>query len=207
MGAVGFNLTLLIDGALRPGYDALQQPMSALSLGPGGWVQVANFIAYGLLGCATALAMRPTLAPGIGAAWYPRLRVAVGLAMVGAGVFTQDPDRGFPVGALVPTHPTVHAQLHLLMSYISLTTIVAELLILGRRFAHEPRWRGWATAAWASGALMMAFLAAFGVAMAGGGPGGLFEKLASLTPTLFGIAFTMRLLRNHDARVSPPARA
>jgi hypothetical protein len=153
-GAVGFNLTLLVDGALRPGYDALRQPMSALSLGPGGWVQMVNFIAYGLLGCVTAFAMRPTLAPGIGAVWYPRLRVVVGLALVGAGVFAQDPDNGFPVGVPVPAHPTVHAQLHLLASYISLTVIVAELFILGRRFAREPGWRGWAMAAWGSGVLL-----------------------------------------------------
>ncbi len=57
----------------RPGYDWLSQPVSALSLGPGGTVQVVNFIAFGTLGCITALAWRLTLTGGIGETWYPRL--------------------------------------------------------------------------------------------------------------------------------------
>ena len=32
-GGIAFNLTWFIDGLLRPGYDPLVQPMSALSLG------------------------------------------------------------------------------------------------------------------------------------------------------------------------------
>ncbi len=50
-GSVLFNATFLIDGAFRPGYGTLRQPMSALSLGHGGWVQVTNFIVFGALTC------------------------------------------------------------------------------------------------------------------------------------------------------------
>ncbi len=200
-GSVLFNLTYVLDGLVRPGYDGLKYPMSSLSLGPGGWVQVTNFIAYGLLGCVVAAAWRASLAPGPGATWYPRLRVLAGLAMIGAGLFSADPAGGFPVGVPTPSTPTAHAIVHNLMSYVSLTTIVVELVILSRRFAREPQWRGWSVAALVSGVLMMAFLATFGALMAQGGPGGLFEKLASLVPTLFGMAITIRLLLRRDARI------
>ncbi len=36
VGSVGFTATWLVEGATRPGYDAWRQPISALSLGPGG---------------------------------------------------------------------------------------------------------------------------------------------------------------------------
>jgi hypothetical protein len=49
---------------------------------------------------------------------------------------------------------------------------------------------------------MMVFLAVFGILTAHHGPGGIFEKLASLTPSLIGIAIAARLLLQHDARIS-----
>jgi hypothetical protein len=204
-GAVAFNAAYLIDGALRHGYDPISQPVSALSLGPGGAVQIINFIAFGILGCLTAFAWRPTLIGGIGAAWYPRLAVLAGLAMICTGIFTLDPGRGYPPGVLAPAHPSVHAQVHNVASYISLTATVAGLIILARRFSREPDWRGWAPAALATAVLMMTFLAVFGALIAHGGPGGIFEKLASIAPTLFGISLACRLIARRDARITRPA--
>jgi Protein of unknown function (DUF998) len=204
-GAVAFNAVYLIDGALRHGYDPISQPVSALSLGPGGAVQITNFIAFGILGCVTAFAWRPTLIGGIGAVWYPRLAVLAGLAMICTGVFTLDPGKGYPPGVLAPAHPSAHAQVHNVASYISLTATVAGLIILARRFSREPEWRGWAPAALAAAVLMMVFLAVFGALIAHGGPGGIFEKLASIAPTVFGVALACRLIARRDARITRPA--
>jgi hypothetical protein len=202
-GSVLFNLTYLIDGWLRPGYDGLRQPMSALSLGPGGIVQVINFVAFGAIGVVTAFAWRASLGSGLGGTWYPRLRVTAGLAMICAGLFSQDPGNGYPVGVAAPAQPSAHAIVHNLVSFVSLTLVVAELLILARRFAREPQWRGWATLAIVSGVAMMGFLATFG-ALAGSGSGGIFEKLASVTPTILGIAIAVRLFARRDARITAP---
>lgn len=80
-GGVVFNLTWFVEGLVRPGYDAVREPVSALSLGGAGWVQVADFVLFGVVGCVNAFGWRPTLAPGSGAVWYPRLRFVVGLAI------------------------------------------------------------------------------------------------------------------------------
>jgi hypothetical protein len=205
-GSIAFNVTWFVEGLLRPGYDPVAQPISALSLGAGGWVQITNFAVFGAIGCVSAFAWRPTLAPGLGATWYPRLRIIAGVAMIGAAIFSQDPSMGFPVGVPALAHLSVHAQIHNAVSYISLTTTVAELLILARRLHREPSWRGWAPAALTAGVLMMVFLAVFGILTAQHGPGGTFEKLASLTPSLFGIALAGRLLLQRDARISVRAR-
>ena len=55
MGGVGFPAIMLAAGAVRDGYSALHQPGSMLSLGAGGWVQIANFIVTGLLMVACAV--------------------------------------------------------------------------------------------------------------------------------------------------------
>ncbi len=49
VGPIIFNAAYLVEGATHPGYDALRQPISALSLRPGGWMQMANFVVFGLL--------------------------------------------------------------------------------------------------------------------------------------------------------------
>ncbi|MGH3275808.1 MAG: DUF998 domain-containing protein, partial [Streptosporangiaceae bacterium] len=181
-GSFAFDATWFIAGLVRTGYDPLVQPISALSLGPGGWVQMANFVVFGTIGIVTAFAWRPTLAGGLGATWYPRISVLAGAALICAAIFSQDPGHGFPVGALTPAHPSWHAQIHNIVSYISLIATIAQLLILARRMHREARWHGWAPAAVLAAVLMMTFLAIFGVLVANGGPAGLFEKLASTAP-------------------------
>jgi hypothetical protein len=206
-GSVLFNLTWFVDGLIRSGYDPVVQPVSALSLGPGGWVQVANFAVFGAVGVITAPAWRPTLAGGTGAVWYPRVAVLAGAATIGAAVFSQDPALGYPPGAIAPLHPSAHAQVHNVVAYISLIATIAQLVILARRFRREPRWRGWAAAALVTACLMVGFLAAFGILISHGGPGGTFEKLASLSATVFGISLISRLIARRDARISAPPQA
>jgi hypothetical protein len=201
-GSVLFNATFLIDGALRPGYGTLRQPMSALSLGPGGWVQVANFIVFGVLTCCSAIGWSATLRPGGGSVWYPRLKVLAGLMLVTAGVFSQDPGLGFPPGVAASARATTHAQIHNLAAVVSLVATIAGMFILARRLRQEPRWRGWGHYAALSGGLMVVFLAAFGATMDHSNFGGMFEKLATITAMVFAIAFTSRLLTG-DARLSP----
>jgi hypothetical protein len=43
-----FVIVFLVEGAIRPGYDPLKMYISALSLGPRGWIQILNFMLLGL---------------------------------------------------------------------------------------------------------------------------------------------------------------
>src|SRR6185295_9278006 len=49
VGGVGFLAAALAEGAIRSNYSALHQPVSILSLGDAGWIQIANFVVTGLL--------------------------------------------------------------------------------------------------------------------------------------------------------------
>src|SRR5262249_53760150 len=48
LAPVLFTVVYLIEGVTRPGYDGWKHSISALSLGPGGWLQQANFVFLGL---------------------------------------------------------------------------------------------------------------------------------------------------------------
>lgn len=48
-GAVAFVIVFLIDGATRSGYSVRRHPVSALALGPRGWLQTTNFLVCGAL--------------------------------------------------------------------------------------------------------------------------------------------------------------
>ena len=64
IGALLFTVTYAIEGFIRPGYDAWQQPIGTLSLGPGGWTQRVNFVVYGVLLLLSAAGWYRLLMPG-----------------------------------------------------------------------------------------------------------------------------------------------
>ncbi len=91
------------EGALRPGYDPVRSYVSALSLGPRGWIQIANFPATGASMFAFVACARPreTISP-----WGARLLGAIALGILLSGPFVMDP-MGTPPEA-TSAHGTVH---------------------------------------------------------------------------------------------------
>ncbi|HEX7353099.1 DUF998 domain-containing protein [Brachybacterium sp.] len=95
-GAAGSLAVVLIEGWSRPGYSAVQHPVSALALGPRGGIQRANF----------ALAGAAITAGGLGVIGLETVpMVALGLVVVVLGLalalsaVPMDPSRGYPSGA------------------------------------------------------------------------------------------------------------
>ena len=108
--AVIFYAVLLVEGALRPGYDPIYHTGSELELGDRGWIQRFSFLLMGAGTLAFALGVQRTLDSLVGAV----LLGIFGFGLIVAGVFAPDPVRGYPPGA--PTgssaQPTRQAQLH-----------------------------------------------------------------------------------------------
>lgn len=122
IGWILFTSTFLIEGASRPGYDAWRQAISALSLGPGEWVQQANFIVLGALLLVAAFGWLQALKPGVGSRAYPLFKGITGISLIGLGVFSQDPAPGYPPGA-VQTAPTLHGDIHQFFAFVSVTAL------------------------------------------------------------------------------------
>jgi len=192
-GSVLFTVAYLIEGATRPGYDAWRQPISALSLGPGGWVQAINFILFGLLILISTIGYRAALAPGLGARAIPVLRVIAALGLITDGIFSQDPANGYPVGVATAVAPTLHGTIHQVAAIVAITALAASSVVFAARFAREPGWRVWAPFAVLAGVLTIVFIAAFGASIAHG-PAGLLKRLAGGTQSVFGLAVAARLL-------------
>jgi hypothetical protein len=187
-----FTGAYLAEGATRAGYRPLALPISALSLGPGGWAQQLNFIVFGLLVCVSAAGWRALLAPGRGAVAFPVLHVVAGLGLVMDGLVAQDPSGGYPPGAQAAV-PTMHGQMHTLFAMMTITALAAGCFVLARRFAAEPAWRSWSALAAAAGIATIVFIAAFGAAGGHGGLAGLWERTAGGATSALSLAVLARL--------------
>ena len=126
-GSVLFVLVFLIDGATRPDYHPVRHPVSALALGPRGWVQTTNFLVSGALITASG--------PGLGAAadstWLAVAVMVFGLALVASGLFPMDAMRGYPPGTpdTTPTTTSTSHKLHDWAGVVVFASLPATALI------------------------------------------------------------------------------
>jgi len=149
-----FLLTVLIQDYTRPGFDPRLQPLSLLSLGEWGWVQIVNFVLAGVLNLLYAAGLRRRLHPGRAGTWGPILIGAYGLGLIAVGVFRTDPADGFPPGASAPSGPSWHGAIHALGGLFVFLVLAAALAVFVRFFlARKERW--WAFYCLASAVLIL----------------------------------------------------
>jgi hypothetical protein len=194
LGPVIFVASFLVQGALRSGYDALRHPVSSLSLGSAGWVQMATFWLTGLLIAAYAVGLRRA---GCGW-WTPVLVGLVGVGLVGAGIFAADPISGYPPGSPVSAPPSAHGIAHQLFSTPVFTALPAAMLVMTRRFLRSGE-RGWA---WYSLLSALLFFGSFVLSSFGFGQnavlmpvGGLWQRLALVVGLSWLAALALHLRR------------
>ena len=140
-----FILVAVIQVLTRPGFDIGRHPISLLSLGNLGWVQIANFVACGLLVIGFAIGVRLVLHPGKGDTFGPLLFGAYGTGLIIAGVFPPDPSLGFPPGTpeTIPATLSLNAMLHGLGFVLAFGSVTLAFFMFALRDASLNR-RGWA---------------------------------------------------------------
>lgn len=177
-GTVLFSIIYLIEGVTRPGYDGWQQTISALSLGPYGWIQQLNFALCGVSVLWLAYVWHKILAGGVCATWYPIIRGIEGLGLIAIAIFTQDP-------------------LHTAFLIVIVNAMSLGLFVIARRFWRNPDFRGWTTFSVACGLWPMIVMPLFGVALNAhsvfSGYAGLFERLATNADTIWGVVLLIPL--------------
>lgn len=142
-----FIAVWLVQALTRDGFDPTRHPLSLLSLGEWGWLQVANFVVTGALYLACALGMRLVLHPGRAGTWGPILVAVNGIGLIVAGVFPTDPGAGFPPGAPAgaPEQITWHGILHEVGFITASLAWTVACLVFARRFAALGQ-HGWTAA-------------------------------------------------------------
>ncbi|MEV0647548.1 DUF998 domain-containing protein [Phytomonospora sp. NPDC050363] len=181
----------LTQAATREGFDLTRHPLSALSTGSLGWLQITNFIVAGLLIVIGAVGLRRALADGPGAKWAPRLVAANGIGMIAAGIFTMDPGGGFPVGSPeTPTTLSWHAAGHMFAGTFAFVALMAACLVLGRVYSRAGR-RGHAIASRIAGVAVI-----IGNAWAmSGQPGASLGLAVGVFSGMLWVAYTAARLR------------
>jgi hypothetical membrane protein len=106
-----------------------------LALGPYGWLQVANFILFGLLLITFAAGLHREIVAGKWAQAGPTLLIVAGLALVLSG-FKTDPH-------LSNGPQTIPGWIHGLAFFLLLGTLLPSFFVIWRRLRQDSRWRGY----------------------------------------------------------------
>lgn len=163
LGPVLFVTVFAVEGAVRPGYDAVRMQVSYLSLGDQGAIQVANFLVTALLLGVFAVQLRKRLgsADGPGARGVP---IAIGFTALGlliAGLFSTMPAFGYPPGTPdgFPSDIPPTAYLHVVGALVFFGGLIAAPALMARRFRAAGQ-TAWAVYSVATSVVVIAAFAA-----------------------------------------------
>jgi hypothetical protein len=161
----------------REGFDITRHPLSMMSLGDLGWIQIANFILTGLLVIAGAIGLR-RVAQADKLLRRGALLIGIyGLGVLGGGIFVTDPALGFPPGTpnTYPQTMSWHGLLHFIFGQIGFLALIAASFFYARYFAKNGL-RGWAMFSTLTGALFL--FAIISTVATAGGDGSIWALLA-----------------------------
>ena len=140
IGAFLFVAIFTLEGWLRPGYQPLATYVSALSLGPRGWIQIANFIIFGALLFVFTRGVASQFPGGRAARSGLILLTLIALCYLFSGPFVMDP-------TCTPfSQVTVHGTIHGILGAIAFMLMPVSCFVYARVFNLEPKWhslRGW----------------------------------------------------------------
>ncbi|TDB73204.1 DUF998 domain-containing protein [Micromonospora sp. KC721] len=127
-----FFASAIIQMLTRAGFDITRHPISQLATGDLGWIQITTFVLAGLGGLALAFGIKRTLTDGTGRRALPVLVGIFGVGLIAAGVFTMDPEYGFPVGT--PDEPAAqmswHSVVHSAAAAVAFTALAIAAIVL-----------------------------------------------------------------------------
>jgi hypothetical membrane protein len=134
VGPALFTVTFLAQEAFRRGeFDPVSEPVSALEAGPNGWVQQVNFVVFGLLLLTFAVGLHRAVAHSPKGVLGPAL-----LAVASIGLFLA---AAFPLREDAAGN-TYDPGGHFIAGVTFFLSSSLAMLVLSRRLAKDPRWRG-----------------------------------------------------------------
>ena len=175
-----------VQALTRTGFRPTFHPMSLLSLGDFGWVQIGNFVLTGVLVMGGGIGLGRALKVGRLTRCASALVFVMGVGLVVAGVFVTDAGAGFPVGAPEGAPDmSWHGVIHEAGFLLTQIAFLAVGIVLAVRFARSDQ-RGWAVAC-------VAIVVAAGSVAAVGDPTTLAIRLVDQRGSGAGLVSTLAL--------------
>lgn len=157
VGPALFVTIFMLEGWLRPGYEARSMFVSELALGPRGWIQVANFIFFGVLFLLFAHGVAAEFPEGKASRVGPLLLTIIGISFLASGIFVMDPV------ATPPEEVSWHGRLHDLFGVLVFFLSPISCFVFLRRFRVDPRWHPLQWGTLAAGVITAALLIVWSV--------------------------------------------
>jgi len=135
IGPFLFTFLLITAGLLRPGYSHITQFISELgAVGtPNAIVQQSNFVVSGLLSIAFAVGLYRGTRDGKAAKLGSVFVAVMGVGVVGAGIFSEDPNFTW--------HASLTNQMHSLASHTAFIAMIIAPLLIWRGSKNDNRWQ------------------------------------------------------------------
>jgi hypothetical protein len=135
IGTALFVAVFSIEGWLRPGYEPLKTYVSALSLGPRGWIQIVNFLLFGALFFIFTRAVAAEFETGKASRAGLILLTIIAVFYFISGPFVMDPT-GTPLNQV-----TIHGTIHGIAGAIVFILMPTSCFVYLRRFRADPKWQ------------------------------------------------------------------
>jgi len=135
VGPALFVLVFTVEGWLRPGYEPARMYVSALSMGPRGWIQISSFLVAGLSFLLFARAIAAEFPTGAASRAGPILFFVMGVVLLCSGPMVMDP-QGTPIQQM-----TWHGLTHQILGAIFFSLCPVTCFVFLRRFLGDPAWK------------------------------------------------------------------
>lgn len=174
-----YILVAIFQLLIRDGFDITRHPLSFMSLGDLGWIQITNFIMTGALVLLAALALHRLGRADRRFRWAARFLGVYAVCVVAGGVFPPDPALGFPPGTpdIYPETASWHGMLHFIFGNVGFLSLIAASFVFARYFALK-HVRMWSVFSALTGGLFIAAIAT--TAVTGNGVPGLISLYAAV---------------------------
>jgi cytochrome bd-type quinol oxidase subunit 2 len=200
IGPALFVTVFTIEGWLRPGYDAWRMFISELSLGPRGFVQIANFVMLGVFFLGFARGVATEFREGRASKAGPLLLTFIGCSFLSSGPMVMDP-------ASTPRELwSLHGTLHQILGALVFSLAPVSCFLFWRRFRADPAWRTLQRWSFAAGIIITAAVLVLKVGISGPPAErsalrpwiGLIQRTALVTYLAFIFRFALALYQRAD---------
>ena len=152
-GPLLFTVVAVFHSLFRSDHSLVALPISALAVGPSGWVQDVNFVICGVLLLAYPIGLHLEVPQTRWGVVGPALLVVSGAGLVLAGVFPAVDASG---------NLTYDSLGHTVASFMAFLGTGGGFIVMSRRLGGDPSWRNLSTYTLGSGIAMVVLIFAFG---------------------------------------------